>query len=191
MKIALAFLSALIAIAALSFVQPASANLVSNPGFETGDFTGWTQFGNTGFTGVSPINPHSGSFEATFGPVGSSGGIFQDLSTMGGTSYDLTFWLATGGTPPSHFEVSWNGVTIAGSIIDNPHVFEYTEFSFTGLLATGPSTELRFTFLQDFWQLDDVSVNAAAATPEAFSTIWLAIPLIGMIGFRRLYAKSA
>ena len=36
-------LLALTAAAALSFAQPASANLITNPGFETGDFTGWSQ----------------------------------------------------------------------------------------------------------------------------------------------------
>ena len=33
--------------------------LVANPGFETGTFSGWTQSGDTGFTTVSTIMPHS------------------------------------------------------------------------------------------------------------------------------------
>ena len=41
-----------------------SANLVSNPGFETGDFTAWTQSGNTDFTFVDGL-PHSGEFAAS------------------------------------------------------------------------------------------------------------------------------
>ena len=41
------------------------ANLVVNCGFETGDFTGWTQSGNTGFTGVSTgIYAYSGNYGA-------------------------------------------------------------------------------------------------------------------------------
>jgi hypothetical protein len=35
------FLFVLTAVTALSFAHPASANLITNPGFETGDFTGW------------------------------------------------------------------------------------------------------------------------------------------------------
>ena len=40
-------------------------NLVTNCGFETGDFTGWTQSGNTGFTGVSSFSLHSLSLPKT------------------------------------------------------------------------------------------------------------------------------
>ena len=53
------------AVAALSVAYPAKANLISNGGFETGNFTGWTvgQTGNA-FIGVTGefggIFPHSG-----------------------------------------------------------------------------------------------------------------------------------
>ena len=45
MKASPKILLALIAVAALSVAYPAKANLVTNGGFETGDFTGWTQGG--------------------------------------------------------------------------------------------------------------------------------------------------
>ena len=41
----------------------ASANLITNPGFETGDFTGWTPSGSLA---VNNFNPHSGTFAAQF-----------------------------------------------------------------------------------------------------------------------------
>jgi hypothetical protein len=45
-----------IACATLSMTDSAKAmNLVTNGGFETGNFTGWTQSGNTNFTGVSTL----------------------------------------------------------------------------------------------------------------------------------------
>jgi hypothetical protein len=69
------------------------AGLVTNGGFETGDFSGWTQSGNTAFTGVGS-GAHSGSWGARFGPIGSYGYISQTLATTPGWMYDLSFWEA-------------------------------------------------------------------------------------------------
>ena len=48
------------AVRAFSLAYPAKANLITNPGFETGDLTGWNQ---TGFA-VDNSNPHSGLYVA-------------------------------------------------------------------------------------------------------------------------------
>jgi hypothetical protein len=186
MKTVPIILLTLTAAAALSFATPGFANLVTNPGFETGDFTGWTQFDDTGFSGVDG-NPHAGTFAAFFGPVGDTGGIFQSLATAPGAMYTLSFWLSNDGGPGNSFSASWNGVVIPGSILTDAGAFGYTQFTFTGLLATGAATDLRFTFRNDpsFWFLDDVDVEAQA-TPEAFSTVWLVLPFIGIVLFRRL-----
>jgi hypothetical protein len=55
-------LLALTAAAALSIAHPAKANLVTNGGFETGDFTGWTVSGSAA-VGVDFVPPHSGAFK--------------------------------------------------------------------------------------------------------------------------------
>ena len=73
---------AAVTVAQLSFALPASANLVVNGGFETGNFSGWTQTGNTGFGGVECPGAgfvEEGSCDAFFGPVGSVGGISQTV----------------------------------------------------------------------------------------------------------------
>jgi hypothetical protein len=44
-------------------------NLVANCGFETGDFTSWTQSGDLSFTDVDPDCAHSGDFGLCAGPV--------------------------------------------------------------------------------------------------------------------------
>src|SRR5262249_42537827 len=57
-------LLALTAVAALSVACPAKANLITNPGFETGDLTGWT---SSTFLVSGTFNgqaPHSGKFQA-------------------------------------------------------------------------------------------------------------------------------
>src|SRR5689334_17481090 len=47
------------------------AELINNGSFETGDFSGWTQSGNTNDTFVSlNNNGHSGRYSAQMGPVG-------------------------------------------------------------------------------------------------------------------------
>jgi hypothetical protein len=184
-------------VAVLSLSSIASANLVVNPGFETGDFTGWTLSGNTSplTMGVTTTAAHTGSFGVSAGPVGSLGFLSQDLVTDPGASYDLTFWLRNDGGIPNQFQASWNGSVIAGSVIDNVGALAYTQFTFPGLLATGSSTALQFGFRQDpaFWSFDDVSVDtsAPASVPEPFSTLWLGLTLTGMLGVSWLRRRPA
>ncbi len=101
--------------AGLSVIRPVGAsadmttgNLLTNPGAETGDLTGWT-VGGTSNPGVDNgsfdpgINPHTGSFDF-FGHTGASGTLTQDVSLVGvpglttaaidagTTTANLSFW---------------------------------------------------------------------------------------------------
>src|SRR6476661_7548466 len=57
----------------------AAACIVVNGGFETGSLPPWINTGDTTFTTVNNVNPHSGSFSLQTGPVNSDGFIDQTL----------------------------------------------------------------------------------------------------------------
>jgi len=135
MKASPKILLALTAVAALSVAYPAKANLVTNGGFETGDFTGWTQGGDTGFDGVrgqfTGINPHSGSFQALLS-VSTGSSISQMLALTVGTTYTVDFWLANNDFGATSFAASLGGVT--GFSVTNAGPFGYTGHTYGAAL---------------------------------------------------------
>ncbi|HEY9153561.1 MAG TPA: PEP-CTERM sorting domain-containing protein [Opitutaceae bacterium] len=74
--------------ALLAFGSLARANLLVNPGFETGDFTGWQVAGVSEVLSHSPY-AHSGTFGASLG----EGTLTQAVTTTAGHVYDLSFYL--------------------------------------------------------------------------------------------------
>jgi hypothetical protein len=162
-----------------------AVNIVNNPGFETGDFTGWTVNDPSNFTNVgsNPLFAHSGNFHANLGAQGLTGSLSQSLTTVAGTSYTLSFWLANdSATTPNSFAAFFNGVQVFA--LTNAAVFGYTQFTIAGLVATGSSTVLDFRYRHDadFFRLDDISVDGASSVPETASTIWLALPTFAALG---------
>ncbi len=159
------------AFAVLAIPSIASADLVFNGGFETGDFTGWILSGNPIPGTVDTANPHSGNYAADLIAAGSPSFIEQLLPTTSGTRYRLTYFLnvsadSTGG--PVEFMAQVNGVTVFDQASIPPQPYASYSFPFLG---TGTSTDLMFGFRNDpgSFFLDDISV---APVPEP-SSLWL------------------
>ena len=173
---------ALVSLLGLGMTQSTRANLITNGGFETGDFSGWTVSGtdNEVEGSVPFISPHSGNYQAQFGVKNNS--ITQNVATTPGSSYVVDFWLAAKIYNPvgGSVSVNWGGSTVFS------HLFlfglhGYTEYTFT-VNALSAMTALEFQFsnpqiTSNTFYLDDVSITGrlARSVPDSGSTF----PLLG------------
>ena len=156
--------------------HPAQANdPISNGGFETGDFSGWTVNG-LGSNSLAVTNDsvfiHEGNYGAIVG-ARSQGLLSQTFSLNKKQAYKLTYSLkanlpADGTAPaePSYFVVSMNGKPIAGGSVSSKD-FKVHQVIFN---PTEDLTEIQFTLLgnKGTIALDDVSlerVNTGAPPP--------------------------
>jgi hypothetical protein len=179
----------------------AATNLVVNPGFETGDLTGYTTTGNftiyDGVTGNNAYAPHSGSYQLELGNYPGQGvaGVSQTISTVAGQAYDFSFYFGNDGYNAAGnqlFNVTYDGKTL--DTVDGEQSLPYTQMSFT-VLGTGSDTfELSGYSNSASNDVDDISFTASAgavsAVPEP-STWLLMIAGIGGIGLMLRRAKKS
>ena len=145
--------------------------IVVNGGFETGDLPPWTDTGDTSFTSVNTVNPHSGSFSLQAGPTTSDGFIDQTISTVDGQGYDVSFWLENDDTTgQNRFGASFGSVTLVPEATQSS--FGYTLYTFTNVVP-GANADLHFIFynVPSYFYLDDVCVTptggGGSPTPTA------------------------
>ena len=170
--------AALLAASSLCLAMPsAQANLITNGGFETGNFSGWVQGGSLDFFEVGAFEPHSGTYGAFFGALDPADPniLTQTFATTSGQSYTLAYWLKQ--------YVSFGGMSFSASI-DNwvstlgdfgNGAFDWTEKSYS-FVATSATTTLGFKAFNgpSLWYLDDVSVDASVV-PEPGTLALLAL----------------
>lgn len=160
--------------------------LLQNGGFEFGDFTGWTQSGNSGSTSVTTSKSfvNSGYYGAKFGPIGSLGFISQNVATVPGQTYLVGFTLyVQDAFTNAEVKVSWEGAVLMD--ITNSGVLGQVPYEFP-VTATGTNAVLQFGFRNDpeYFGFDDVFVapipapviQSVARTNGLVNMSWSALP---------------
>jgi len=152
----------------LPFALSIGQNIVSNGGFETGNFNGWSLTADTSTTQVGNRAGlvHSGRYGAELGQASALGQLSQTLPTAAGQTYLLSLWLTNptnaNGATPNEFQVQWEGATIYDRV--NLPFQKWTNLQFT-VTASAAGSLLQFGFRDDpyYLGLDDITVKPVAA----------------------------
>jgi hypothetical protein len=199
----------------------ASTNIVNDPGFESAPapagfyniygsgatFGGWTvagtDSGNSGLTvhttyGETGVlfNANSGTTSYDLTAAGNTGfnAVFQNLTTLAGKKYNVSFWLGNASGNNNYLLPSSVALQIdggLGELFTNGNVtanrINWQRFT-TNFTATGTSTDFRFVNAtpgtDNFAGLDDISVSAVPE-PSTWLTMILGFGTIGAALRRR------
>jgi PEP-CTERM motif len=181
-----------------AITQSASAQIIQNGGFETGNFNGWTIDGHNNDPLVNSVNPHTGTFSAAAGdflpfpdpnePTGDSS--FFQLFTVptGGT---LSFWHWDYTTDSISFD--WQDAYIinsSGTILQT--IFHQCNNTQSWLNTTvslgayvGQTVGIKFLVHQDgFGDDTGMYVDDVSVVPEP------SVASLGLLGFGALAATA-
>lgn len=177
---------ALMLLLAMASPALASSNLVTNGSFSTGDFTGWREFGDTsanfvadrGYTGFYDFRSDGANAELT--SFGEEAGIYQDLATVAGQSYRLSFRL--GGAWGEYFSVGFGD----GEVMRFGDVWQGLQAYTTIVTAGGDTSRLRFAAHNDndYYVLDTVAVTMVPE-PQVWALMVTGFVAAGVMQRRR------
>lgn len=175
-----------------------AANLVVNGDFQTGTFSGWTvnETTNHPWFVASGANDYASDgcigSPCIAGPMTGESYLYQDLATVTGATYTLTFDYFSAEGTPNELAVYFGGVLVDDLV--NLNTTSPVTYTLTGLVAPGGSTRLEFLGRQDptYDYLDNISVTGATGvTPEPATFVLVGSSMLGLAGaVRRRFARS-
>ena len=167
----------------------ARADFLTNGSFETGDLTGWTDGGNTGYAFVNTgafgsfTGAQNGTFYVLAGPPDSDETLSQTFSDTAGQALNISFWLAAVGDIPSDLSISFNGTTLLSLTDPNTNGI-WTNYAFA-VTGTGSDT---FTvgFRDDplYIALDNFSITGTPL-PATWMMLLPCVFGLGLLAHRR------
>ena len=173
------------------FALSASAGIVTNGDFETGDLSGWTMTQYDGWDiSVCDGCGVGGSFGANSGAVGGEPTIEQTLTTVFGASYQISMWESQSGGAGVDFDFFWNGVSVGGDHTQTAHGFD--QFT-ANVIGTG-SDILKIGMRNDPGgsNVDNITVDATGTpTPEPATGAMLSLALLGLLPLANKLRRKA
>lgn len=177
--------------------EAVSDNLLTNCGFESGTFAGWTLVDPGNYSTVDTHNPSTGAYAATLGPE--PGSLSQTVNTVAGTYYNFSFDMQNeiavdgSGTPypgPDSFQVLVTDINNNTTSLFGPtpitQTASYMNYAF-GFIGSGSDTiTFALNNVPSYYDLDNVDVNAPTPEPSSLALMGTGAVFFAEITRRRV-----